>query len=88
MFSDTGFVCAKNTQTCDKGFVGHLVVGCDAPLVPANDNFSSYQRDCVFRFPPFPSVPDVYDSVCCFDSVFNGFELWKSDVNFSHVRVY
>ena len=85
MFSDTGFVCAKNTQTCDKGFVGHLVVGCDAPLVPANDNFSSYQRDCVSD--PVGSS-GVYSSVCCFDSVFNGFELWKSNVDFSHVRVY
>ncbi len=88
-YTDTGNVCYKNTATCDKGFAGNLQFGCDSPFSPANDTlFSAYQSECVFQTPALPPGIVAYDSVCCLDSVFNGYQIWKEEPDSSHVRVY
>ena len=49
--------------------------------------FGAYNNKCVGQENVPPGVL-AYDKVCCFDSVFNGFQLWDDSLDFSHVRVY
>jgi hypothetical protein len=88
LYQDTLGVCYKDTEFCDQGFYGHLQFGCDTPFSPKDDSlFSAYQNDCVFR-KAVPSGVTAYDSVCCLDTIFNGFQIWREEPDFAHVKVY
>jgi hypothetical protein len=82
-------LCYKDYRTCDQGFAGSLINGCDYSGGNPQDDplFGAYNKECVDRFNVPPGVL-AYDKVCCFDSVFNGFQLWDDTLDFSHVRVY
>jgi hypothetical protein len=82
-------LCYKEYSYCDQGFAGSLEHGCDYSGGNPQDDplFGAYNKECVKRKIVHPGVL-AYDSVCCFDSVFNGFQLWDDALDFSHVRVY
>jgi hypothetical protein len=82
-------LCYQEYRTCDQGFAGSLINGCDYSGGNPQDDplFGAYNKECVSRISVPPGVL-AYDRVCCFDSVFNGFQLWDDSPSFSHVRVY
>lgn len=86
--TDTGF-CQRSTDICDQGFSGALESGCDTPYDPQNDTlWHSYQSQCVkqgtFLIPP----ANQYNSMCCYDAVFNGFEIYQWGTEETHIKVY
>lgn len=80
-------ICYKHTSTCDQGFAGNLEHGCDTLSNPSDDSLNLYDSDCVFK-DLVPSGVKAYDAVCCLDSVFNGFQIWKQEPDFAHVKIY
>lgn len=82
-------VCEFDTDVCDKGFTGHLENGCDTPFVPSDDAlWELYQEQCFSQSPNIPSGMDVYDKACCYDAVFNNFEIWQANYGNTYVKVY
>ena len=82
-------VCNFDTAVCDKGFTGHLENGCDTPFVPSDDAlWGLYQEECFSYSDNVPSGMDVYDKACCYDAVFNNFEIWQTDYGNTYVKVY
>ncbi len=77
--------CVKDTDVCDQGFTGNLETGCDTPFNPQDDYWEMYQKECVFNI---NTPTGLYDSVCCPDTVFNGFQIWQQQDDTNHVKVY
>lgn len=83
---EEGF-CQQQTAVCDQGFTNNLMYGCDNLYTPDNDLlFSEYQIDCVRQ--EFVVGEDYYDSTCCYDSVFNGYELYQWGIEETHIKIY
>ncbi|MCB2219248.1 MAG: hypothetical protein KQI35_02550 [Bacteroidetes bacterium] len=80
-------LCTQSTEICDQGFSGGLEHGCDTPYNPLNDTiWTQYQSDCVDQSASAPK--ELYDTMCCYDSVFNGFEIYQWGKEETHVKVY
>lgn len=85
---EDGF-CIKQTAICDQGFEGNLMYGCDNLYTPDDDLFFyEYQKECVFKSSSAPPSIDVYDEICCYSSVFNGFQLYEKDRSEEYIKIY
>lgn len=86
-YYESGF-CKRDTEVCDQGYPGNYMVGCDNPYTPQNDHlYNQYQEECVdTQVVGSPSY--LYDSMCCYDSVFNGFEIFQWGTNENYIKVY
>jgi len=81
-------ICEYETDVCDMGFPDNLQNGCDTPLSPSDDGFwGLYQEEC-FSQEDVPSGMNVYDKACCFDAIFNNFQIWQSGLENKYVKVY
>ena len=82
-------MCKKWTDVCDKGFDSNLEYGCDNPFDPNDDElWKLYQEECVSQSTELPPGISAYDMACCFDSVFNGFNIYTDVPDTVHVKIY
>lgn len=82
-------ICERETDVCDMGFLDNLQNGCDTPFSPSNDEYwGLYQEECFQSSNAVPSGMNVYDQACCFDAVFNNFQIWQSGKESKYVKVY
>jgi hypothetical protein len=82
-------ICIFETNVCDKGFAGNLQNGCDTPFSPSDDAFwGLYQEECFQSSNAVPSGMNVYDRACCFDAVFNNFQIWQANEGSRYVKIY
>ena len=80
-------VCKKWTDVCDKGFDSNLEYGCDNPFDPNDDElWKLYQEECVSQ--EYVVGEPYYDSLCCLNSVFNGFYIYTDVPDTVHVKIY
>ena len=85
---ENGF-CKQLTEICDQGYAGNYENGCDDIYNPDTDPlFNEYQKECVSRSSFAPPSVAVYDRLCCYDSVFNGYELFQWGREETYIKIY
>jgi len=66
-----------------------LTYGCDNLYTPDDDPFfQEYQKECVNKTTSAPPSINVYDRTCCYDSVFNGYELYQWGREEDYIKIY
>jgi len=77
--------CEQKLAVCDSGFSGNLEFGCDGLFSPKNDFWGLYDSQCISAIIK-ADIPDhTYDSACCYQSSFNGFDLYQDDAEYLDV---
>ncbi len=75
------FYCEPEELSCDIGFAGNLLNGCDSLFNPQNDTiWNQYHDGCFFQYIP----TNTFDRSCCLTTEIATFQLYEE----SNVRVY